>query len=108
MRPTRMLRCGLASAFLTLWLTGCATDPVVRTQTVEVRVPVLTPLPAGMIADREPPVLPAGTVTNEDVAEFVEGMQCTVWLLRVQLWSIRAAQPGAQPESEPVMPRQCG
>ena len=52
-------------------LPACASKPVVRTETVEVKVPVITPVPAELTRVQPEPTLPAGEVTNEDLVELI-------------------------------------
>lgn len=52
-------------------LIGCATKPIIRTETVEVKVPVITPVPAELTRVQPEPALPAGEVTNEDLVELI-------------------------------------
>lgn len=72
-------------ACLLLSLTSCSGQPIVRTETVEVPVPVLTPLDPDLTAQiPEPapppracvdPVAKRATVCNPDLADYVDAVR---------------------------------
>lgn len=59
-------------------LPACATKPIVRTETVEVKVPVIVPVPAELTRPAREPKLPDGEITNEDMAEFAEQLKAAL------------------------------
>lgn len=69
------LRHGAALLFLILLSTGCASKPAVETRTIEVEVPVIVGVPAPLTDVPAEPVLPAGRVSNEDLANYVDGLR---------------------------------
>jgi hypothetical protein len=84
-----MLLHGLASLCLALSLTSCAGNKPenVRTETVEVAVPVIVDVPDALTAQEREPQLPAGDLVGEDLAEFIETLRAwgrTGWC-RVEL-----------------------
>lgn len=66
---------GAALASLTPSLIGCATKPIIRTETVTVERPVITPVPAELTRVDPEPTLPAGDVTNEDLVDLIEQLK---------------------------------
>lgn len=73
---TKMLLSGLAALCLLLSLTACGSRPV-RTEIVEVKVPVTVSIPDEMVEQEEEPRLPPGQVDGEDLADIVERLK--VW-----------------------------
>lgn len=59
---------GLASLCLVALLTSCASKSTVRTETVEVAVPVIVAVPSELTDVPAEPVLPAGVLVNDDLA----------------------------------------
>lgn len=55
-------------------MTACASDPAVRTETVEVKVPVVVSVPDALVEQEPEPQLPA-EVVNEDLAELIEQLK---------------------------------
>lgn len=74
MTATPMLRRGLILAFLTCWLTACESNPV-KVETVTVEKPVIVGVPDELTAQVPEPVLPAGPITNEDLASYVDRLK---------------------------------
>jgi hypothetical protein len=69
-------RRGLVLACLLLSLTSCANKPQnVRTETVEVAVPVIVGVPDALTEVPAEPVLPAGELTNADVADHLDALR---------------------------------
>lgn len=75
MRLINLQRRGAALLCLALSLTACAGKPIVRTETVEVKVPVLVALDPALTAAEPEPDLPAGAVINDDVAALVDALR---------------------------------
>lgn len=98
-----MLRCGAALVFLMPWLTSCASSgkPIVRTETVEVAVPVIVAVPRELTSVPPEPVLPAGPLVNEDLANDRDAWQSWGRGLACQLWRIAGlggGDTGPKPE----------
>lgn len=70
-----MLPTGLAALCLLLSLNGCATDPPVRTVTVETKVPVIVSVPEELVEQEDEPRLAPDPVLGEDLADFVERLK---------------------------------
>lgn len=70
-----MQRRGAALLCLALSLTACAGKELVRTETVEVKVPVFVALDPALTAVDPEPDLPPGAVTNEDVGNLVDALR---------------------------------
>lgn len=90
---TQTLKRGHALACLLLLLTACASNPIIETRTVEVAVPIHVPLPAELLAPVAAQDLPAGEITNEDLADLIERLRATVDALNHRLRLIRDRQP---------------
>lgn len=88
-----MLLHGAALACLLGSSQGCATKPVVRTETVEVKVPVLVRVPAELTRVDAEPRLPAGEITNDALADFVEQLRAWGRGLAGKLRKVEALQP---------------
>ena len=73
-------------------LTSCAQAPVVRTQTVEVRVPSYVALPAELTAPAPWPEAPA-VWTNASLAQYVLDLQSALKQDVDKLDKIHALQP---------------
>lgn len=73
-------------------LTGCATAPVVRTETVKVNVPTYVALPAELTAAAPMPAFPAN-VTNGALVSYVLALQDAFQLDAAKLDKIHALQP---------------
>lgn len=78
--------------FLTLSLGAC-TKTVVRTETVEVKVPVITPVPAELTAPIPHPPFPALPLTNKAKDDYLFELQNVVNRYKVRLDAIRALPP---------------
>ena len=61
--------------FLIVSLTSCAGKAIVRTETVTVEKPVIVGVPAELTRTAPEPVLPAGPVTNADLADHVDALR---------------------------------
>lgn len=72
---TRTLLIGLAALCLLPSLTGCASKPAVRTETVEVKVPVTVSVPDELVEQEAEPRLAPDPVLGEDLADFVERLK---------------------------------
>lgn len=83
---------GLAPAFLLLSLTACGTKPAVRTQLVEVQVPVYVPVPDELTEPEPEPVLPADP-TNADLADYADALRAWGRAAYGKLRRIRGLQP---------------
>lgn len=70
-----MLLRGAVLACLLASLASCANKPIVRTETVEVKVPVVVGVPATLTAVRPEPTLPAGEVTNDDMVQLIDALK---------------------------------
>lgn len=84
---------GCALLCLALWLTGCAPRQVVRTETVEVKVPVHVALPAELTTPVDEPDLPAGPVAGQDVSDLVTALRVALRLANAKIQTIGAMQP---------------
>lgn len=73
-------------------LASCART-VVKTETVEVKVPVVVGLPAELTAPIPHPMFPQDPVTNKAKDEYLFELQNTVNRYKVRLDAIRAASP---------------
>lgn len=80
--------------FLLGSLTSCASKPVVQTRTIEVKVPVVTPVPAALVDVPAEPKLAAGAVTNDDLANYVDALKAWGRGLAGKLRKIAALEPG--------------
>lgn len=79
-------------------LTSCASDPIVRTEAVTVRVPVYVPLRAELTAPpAAEPDLPANVVVNDDLAELIEQLRAWGREGWGRVRKIRELQPEPQP-----------
>ena len=67
-------RLGAVSACLLLSLAACASKPIVRTETVEVKVPTIVTVPAEMTRVPAEPTLPADA-TNGDLVEYADALR---------------------------------
>lgn len=65
----------------------------VRTETVEVKVPVLVALDPALLVPCSQPSLPEGQLVVEDLFEFLEGYKIALTACNLQLESIQALQP---------------
>lgn len=83
---------GLALAFLTLSLAACASKPA-KPVPVEVRVPVYVRLPAELTEPVTEPALPAGPVTNADLADWADALREALRHANGKLARVRALQP---------------
>lgn len=72
-------------------LTACGT-PFVRTETVEVQVPVYVPLPSALLQKCETPVMP-GSLTVADLMEYVLDLSSALESCNAQMGEIRELQP---------------
>ncbi len=79
--------------YLLLSLSGCEPAQVVKTETVEVKVPVYVPLPERLTRSAPIPVLTVQNPTNEDGQAVCERRRDGMSLLNEQLAKIRALQP---------------
>lgn len=80
---------------LALGLSSCATSPAVRTETVKVPVPVLTPLdPALLMVTPLPPV--PQSMTNEQLLGWAYQCAAVNWTNSDKLVRIKALQPKSQ------------
>ena len=73
-------------------LASCART-VVKTETVEVKVPVVVGLPAELTAPIPHPMFPQDPVTNKVKDEYLFELQNVVNRYKVRLDAIRAASP---------------
>lgn len=87
----------LALSSILLSLTACGSAPV-RTETVEVKVPVYVALPKELTATKEPPGLPAGPVTVGGLTEGYAELQTWAYAAWDQLKKIAALQLTPPPE----------
>lgn len=80
--------------FPILWLAGCGTcKPLTRTETVEVKVPVLVRLDPKLTARPAEPRLKAGPVTNDDLANLIDELRAWGRGLAGKLEKIEGLQP---------------
>jgi len=76
---------------------GCASkEPLVRTETVEVKVPVYVRLDPKLTAVPAEPDLPAGPVTNDDIASLVDALRAWGRDMAGKLRKIEGLQPKGQ------------
>lgn len=74
-------------------LAGCETPPVVRTETVEVPVPVVKPLDPHLTADCEPRFYYLqAPITGEVLIDRLTAVELALAICRNQLENIRALQ----------------
>jgi len=91
---------GALLACLMLSLTACgATRQIVKTETVEVKVPVYVPLPRAMTEEEAEPAVPAAGATTEALVQYLEDVRA--WGRRGwgKVREIRAVQPEVADES---------
>ncbi len=88
-----MLLHGAALACLLVSLSSCASKPVVRTETVEVKVPVLVALDKKLTAVPAEPQLPAGELENDDLAVLIDELRAWGRGLAGKLRKIEGLQP---------------
>lgn len=88
-----MLLRGAALACLLASLTSCAGKTVVRTETVEVKVPVTVPVEARLTKVPPEPKVPAGTLINDDLVEAIKALQAWGRGLAKQLGEIAGLVP---------------
>lgn len=74
-------------------LSACATKPVIQRETVEVKVPVLQPLPVALTAPVPKPALPAGAIVNDDLLGLIDAYATALDSANGQLRAIRELQP---------------
>lgn len=82
---------GLLPISLALCLTACASNPVVRTQTVTVRVPVVAPIPSVLTQPVAEPKL-AGD-TNGDLAAWALALRQALREANAKLKQIAGLHP---------------
>ncbi len=92
-----MLLHGAALACLLVSLSSCASKPVVRTETVEVKVPVLVALDKKLTAVPVEPQLPAGELENDDLAVLIDELRAWGRGLAGKLRKIEGLQPKGEP-----------
>lgn len=99
MTPTPRLLHGGALLCLVLSLTACKTcEPIVRTETIEVKVPTYVALRADLMRVEPEPVKPSGTITNADLVDDRDAWRAWGRGLAEQLRKIAELQPkGAVP-----------
>lgn len=77
-----------------LLLSGCASkSPIVRTETVEVKVPVRVRVPDELLQPIPMPALPADGVTNADLVSLVVDLRVALRKANERLEAIRKLQP---------------
>lgn len=54
---------------------ACATKPIVRTETVEVKVPVYVAIDQRLTTQEAEPKLAGNVVTNDDLAAYVDALK---------------------------------
>lgn len=72
-----------------LFCAGCASTPVVRTDTVQVKVPVIVPIPAKLTAPVPQPELQGDT--NADLAALILACRAAIDRANDKLKAIEAA-----------------
>ncbi len=70
-----MLLRGAALACLLASQTSCAGKTVVRTETVEAKVPVIVSVDERLTKAAAEPKVPAGQLTNDDLVETIKALQ---------------------------------
>lgn len=97
MRTKRMRR-GAALACLPayLLLAACSPAPVVRTETVQVKVPVIQPVPAALTAEVPVPVLQGST--NADLAAWAFALKQAVEDANARLRATAGIAPAKPPK----------
>ena len=93
MRTKNLPLLGLLLSCLTLLLTGCASTQVVKTETVEVKVPVFVALPSELTNSVLVPYLAAGPATNDAIVDLCERRAVALRLANDQLSKILSLQP---------------
>lgn len=92
-----MLHRGAVLLFLAWSLTSCATKPAVRTETVTVERPVVVAVPAALTRVPAEPQLPAGEITNDDLADLIERLRAWGRGMAGQLREIGGLGPSEKP-----------
>lgn len=95
-------RCGgrkvsvAACLLLVLTLGACVRQPLIETRTVEVPVPVATPIPPALVADCPPEAsLPAeGPLYAADVLVYLRGVEAALTCARARLTALRELEAG--------------
>lgn len=82
--------------FLIVSLTSCAGKAIVRTETVTVEKPVIVGVPAELTRTAPEPALPAGPVTNADLADHVDALRAWGRDMASRLAKIAGLAPVAQ------------
>ena len=83
-----------------LLLTGCSatTEPIIRTETVDVQVPVYVALPEALTAPVAEPAPPARDgFDGEALVDWVERLRAALREANAKLAKIREAQPEGEP-----------
>lgn len=94
MRTTHRRLSGAALLCLAGSLTACKTcEPIVRTETVEVKVPVLVALDPKLTAVEAEPKLPTGRITNADLVDDRDAWRAWGRGLAGKLREIEGLQP---------------
>lgn len=84
--------------FLAVSLTSCKTcEPIVRTETVTVKVPTYVALKPELTRVEPEPKKPAGTLTNNDLATMIDELREWGRGLAGQLQKIQGLQPKGAP-----------
>lgn len=89
----------MALACILLSLTSCASKPAVRTETVEVAVPVIVAVPGDLTEVSAEPVLPDGEIVNDDLVEYIEALRAWGRGLAGKLREIDGLAPGGDDEN---------
>ena len=88
----RLLRCLLASLVLCA-LTACASNPIVKTQAVTVRVPVVESVPSVLTQPVAEPKLQDGPITNRDLADWALALRQALRQANAKLHEIAGLHP---------------
>lgn len=88
-----MMRNGAVLACLIALLPACAGKPLVRTETVDVKVPVAVALPSALTKPVDDMPVPT-PLTNDGLAGVAEGEKCRKIAANCQIEKIEDAQPG--------------
>ena len=97
MRPIHPLLHGAVLLCLALSLSSCATDQAVRTETITVEKPVIVAVPAALTRVPPEPTLPAGEITNDDLADLIERLRAWGRGMAGQLRKIGGLAPAERP-----------
>lgn len=74
-------------------LTSCASNPIVKTQTVTVKVPVVESVPSVLTQPVAEPKLQDGPITNRDLADWALALRQALRQANAKLHEIAGLHP---------------